>query len=114
MSQHSAGLFLPLLNGILIKLTHAPSPLRYGFSADGNMVQERYESADIGGQRNTPGFAGATATLEGVCITADGALRVGLTPGGSGAYFVFKKLRDGERDGWLGSKGLPLEGGTGL
>jgi len=86
----------------------------FGFSADGNMVQERYESADIGGQKNTPGFAGATATLEGVCITADGALRLGLTPGGGGSYFVFKKLGDGERDGWLGSKGLPLEGGTGF
>lgn len=86
----------------------------FGFSADGNMVQERYESADIGGQKNTPGFAGATATLEGVCITADGALRLGLTPGGGGSYYVFKKLGDGERDGWLGSKGLPLEGGTGF
>ena len=50
---------------------------KFGFSADGKMMQERYESADMGGQRASAAFAGSSATLRGLCITADGAIRLG-------------------------------------
>ena len=83
------------------------------------MMQEKYTAADVGGQRNSASFGGATATLAALCVTADGALRLGRTPpagpgqgSGEPAYFVFKKLPDGELAAWLESKGLPASGGT--
>ena len=40
-----------------------------------------------------------------------GASRLG-SGGEGGAFFVFKKLQEGELDRWLQSKELPLNGGT--
>ena len=87
---------------------------RFGFNPDGRVMQEKYQGGDcdVGGQKNNPGFGGATATLANLCITADGALRLGCTPGADPRYFVFKKLEEGELDGWLAQKKLPLDGGT--
>ena len=50
---------------------------KYGFNPTGTMMQEKYVGGDcdVGGQKNNPGFGGATATLTNLCITADGATR---------------------------------------
>ena len=81
----------------------------FGFSGDGVWIQEQYNEADMSGVRNTDQFTSATATSRGVCISADGTLRLGMS---NEQYFVFKKLGNGEMDGWLQSKKLPLVGGT--
>ena len=83
----------------------------YGFAPDGVMMQEKYTTADLGGMKDNKGFAGATATLRSLCVTADGAMRLASTPGGE-AYFVFKKLPAGGLDSWLTERRLPVEGGT--
>jgi len=82
---------------------------RFGFDSGGTWMQEKYEQADLSGQRNSAQFVSATATSKGVCISADGALRLAST---NGRFFVFKKLADGELAAWLESKRLPVVGGT--
>uniref|UniRef100_A0A7S0Q5G0 Plastid lipid-associated protein/fibrillin conserved domain-containing protein n=1 Tax=Coccolithus braarudii TaxID=221442 RepID=A0A7S0Q5G0_9EUKA len=84
---------------------------RFGFSADGIFMQEQYTEADMGGQLTNPSFSGGSATLRGLCITADGSMRIG-SGGTGGAFFVFKKILPGELDAWLQSWNLPLCGGT--
>jgi len=88
----------------------------YGFSPDGALMQERFGDADLGGQRSSKEFAGATATTRHVCITADGAVRVAKVDAavgvGAGGYLVYKRLAAGEMEAWLESKRLPLVGGT--
>ncbi len=51
----------------------------YGFAPDGVMMQEKYTTADLGGMKDNKGFAGATATLRSLCVTADGAMRLAST-----------------------------------
>mmetsp|Transcript_19495 Transcript_19495/g.61272 ORF Transcript_19495/g.61272 Transcript_19495/m.61272 type:complete len:115 (+) Transcript_19495:518-862(+) len=79
-------------------------------------MQERFGDADLGGQRSSKEFAGATATTRHVCITADGAVRVAKVDAaagvGAGGYLVYKRLAAGEMEAWLESKRLPLVGGT--
>lgn len=86
---------------------------RFGFNDDGEWMQEQYGSADLSGKRNSDQFTSATATSKGVCFTCEGSVRMGFTPSGnSGAYYVYRKLGEGEMNEWLQSKGLPLVGGT--
>jgi len=84
---------------------------KFGFSEDGIYMREEYSSADMGGKRNSEIFTGATATLRGLCITRDGRMRLG-SGGEGGAYFVFKKLEDGQMDAWIEEQKLPISGGT--
>jgi len=84
---------------------------KFGFSADGKLMQERYSRADLGGQRDSPNFTGSTATLRCLCVTADGKLRLG-SGGEGGAFFVYKKLEPGAMHEWLKSRRLPIFGGT--
>ena len=37
----------------------------------GALMQERFGDADLGGQRSSKEFAGATATTRHICITGD-------------------------------------------
>jgi len=83
---------------------------RFGFSEDGAWLQEKYSEADLSGARNSAQFTEATATSRAVCLSADGALRLGFTPGSG--FFVFKKLEAGQMDVWLEERSLPLVGGT--
>jgi len=83
---------------------------RFGFSEDGAWLQEKYSEADLSGARNSAQFTEATATSRAVCISADGALRLGFTPGSG--FFVFKKLEVGQMNAWLEERSLPLVGGT--
>eukprot|EP00617_Octactis_speculum_P012738 CAMPEP_0185774048 /NCGR_PEP_ID=MMETSP1174-20130828/76512_1 /TAXON_ID=35687 /ORGANISM="Dictyocha speculum, Strain CCMP1381" /LENGTH=174 /DNA_ID=CAMNT_0028461041 /DNA_START=383 /DNA_END=907 /DNA_ORIENTATION=- len=88
---------------------------KFAFNSDGDIMQEKYSEADIGGQRNTNNFGGATATLLNVCITADGGMRVARLPdefGDARAFFVFKKLKPKELNVFLEREGLPVIGGT--
>jgi len=91
---------------------------RFRFSADGICLQEEYTTADMGGQSNSPAFSVATATSRGLCITADGAVRLGRLTGPDGnsasadGYLVFKKLEDGRLERWLEERRLPVRGGT--
>ena len=88
-----------------------------GFSEDGMAMQEDYEQADLGGQANSPAFAGAEATLYDCLIaTANGqTLRVGRTSPESTTFkgvFVYRKLRATELATYLDENMLPTNGGT--
>jgi hypothetical protein len=80
---------------------------RFGFSEDGELVQEQYSSADMGGQREQD-FQ-SMATYRAVCITSDGKTRLGLI---DGKFFIFRKLDEGELEQWLQRRNLPFVGGT--
>jgi len=88
-----------------------------GFSENGMAMQEDYGQADLGGQANSPAFAGAEATLYDCLIaSADGlTLRVGRTSPDSTTFkgvFVYRKLRPAELATYLDENMLPSDGGT--
>lgn len=70
-------------------------------------MQEKYTTADMAGQQDTPSFNGATATLTDCQVTTDGQMRLARQTNG---VFVFRKLESIEQV--LDAKRLPTEGGT--
>ena len=96
---------------------------KFGFDETGALVQEQYSEADMGGQRNSAAFAGATLTFlsgsiggkaaAGSCITADGAMRLAAqVAGNEPSYMVYKRLPLGALESFLSREKLPMSGGT--
>ena len=80
------------------------------FTEGGDSMLESYDTADMGGEANSPAFNGVEFALYESAITSCGEYRLGRDDG-TGVY-IFKKMREGVFTEYLDEKQLPTSGGT--